>query len=338
MGKAMAVVWSGRGRGYGFFRELLDQGRQRARLFMATALLVGAPFFFWGAPEYLSPRSLHAAWDLGHFLYFLVFTCWAHDIWRKKGKPTSSFPFFAAMFTLVLLLGTTVEFMQMLVDGRSPDIFDVLRNQLGCLTAFAFFIRPRLFGLRWRQAVLQVGVFVLLGLAAWPLARALFDESAARLQFPVLTDFETMFECDRWNNGSPLRLTREYVRHGSQAARLELSTDAYSGIALIHFPRDWSGYQTLHFSVYNPDAAQLKLNTRIHDIHHRAHGMEYQDRFHQAFTLVPGWNDLVIALDKVKASPEGRTMDMEHIEGFGLFVVRQPRPQVIYLDHIYLDR
>ncbi|MCL2459448.1 MAG: hypothetical protein FWF31_11555, partial [Desulfobulbus sp.] len=224
------------------------------------------------------------------------------------------------------------------VDDRSPDIYDVLRNLLGCLTAFAFCIRPRLFQTRWRQLALQLWVFGLLALAACPLARAVFDESVARFQFPVLADFETPFECDRWNNVSQLRLAREYVRHGSHAARLQLSTAEYSGIALVHFPRDWRDYHSLHFSVYNPDSAPLQLNSRIHDMHHKEHGMEFQDRFNQAFALAPGWNDLAIALDQVKAAPQGRAMDMEHIEGFGLFVVRQPRPQVIYLDHIYLDR
>ncbi|MCL2340263.1 MAG: succinyl-CoA synthetase subunit beta, partial [Proteobacteria bacterium] len=78
--------------------------------------------------------------------------------------------------------------------------------------------------------------------------------------------------------------------------------------------------------------------SRIHDNQHRKHDMEYQDRFNQTFTLAPGWNDLSISLDKVKTAPRGRTMDMEHIEGFGLFVVRLPQPQALYLDHIYLAR
>jgi len=322
-----------------FFPKVWHRWRAHACLVLATALLVGAPFFFWGAPEYSAPRSTHEAWELGHAFYFLLFTLWVYGCLRnRKSEPRTSFLSFCALFILVLALGSAVEFMQMFVDGRSPDLGDVLRNQLGCLTAFAFCIRPRLFQARWQQLVLHVGVSILLAVAVWPLTRALFDECAARLQFPVLADFETPFECDRWHNPSQLRLEREYVRHGRQAAQVQLSTDEYSGIFLVHFPRDWRGYQTLHFSVYNPNPAPLPLHSRIHDNQHRKHDMEYQDRFNQTFTLAPEWNDLTISLDKVKTAPRGRAMDMEHIEGFGLFVVRLPQPQALYLDHIYLDR
>jgi len=321
-----------------YCQKIIDQWRAHSCLFLATALLIGTPFFFWGAPGYYSARSCREAWELGHTFYFLLFTLWVHGLRAKKGGSDSSFLFFFKLFILVLLLGSAVEFMQMFVDGRSPDMYDVLRNQLGCLTAFAFCIRPRLFRVRWRQRVLQIVVSMLLAFALWPLARALLDECAARLQFPVLADFETPFECDRWNNPSQLRLQNEYVRHGRQAAQLQLSTEHYSGIFLMYFPRDWRGYQTLHFSVYNPDAAPLRLNSRIHDRHHKEQGMEFQDRFNQTFILEQGWNDLVISLDKVKMAPKGRPMDMEHIDGFGLFVVRQPKNQVVYLDHIYLDR
>ncbi len=322
----------------GYFRQVVEQARRRSHLLMMVALLVGAPFFFLGGPGYHSSRSFQATWDLGHLFYFLVFTFWAHSRWSRKGKPISPFSIFAALCILVLLLGTAVEFLQMFADGRSPDSFDVLRNLLGCLVAFAFCIRPRLFAVRWRQRVFQLGVSLLIVLAIYPLARAVYDESAARRQFPVLADFETPFECDRWENAEQLRREQEYVRHGSWAARLQLTTATYSGVALFRFPRDWRDYRILHFSVYNPGQTPLQLNSRIHDTHHGKLGMDFEDRFNKAFILVPGWNDLAISLDQVKTAPRGRAMDMEHIEGFGLFVARQPRPQVIYLDHIYLDR
>jgi VanZ like family. len=320
-----------------YYQNGMSQWRRHHHLFLAIAVVVGAPFFFWGGPEYSASCSCHAAWDLGHVLYFLLFTLWAHGLHTRKGRPGSPL-FFIMLFILVTLLGSAVEFMQMFVDGRFPDMGDILRDQLGCLTAFAFCIRPRLFRVRWRQIVLQILTAMLLACAVWPLTRALVDECAARIQFPMLADFETPFECDRWNNPLHLRLDSEYVRHGRRSARLQLSTDQYSGISLLHFPRDWRGYQSLRFSVYNPEETPLQLYSRIHDRYHKEHSMEYQDRFHQAFTLEQGWNDLVISLDSVKASSKGRTMDMEYIEEFGLFVVRLPRQQVIYLDHIYLSK
>lgn len=316
----------------------LRRGGVWHRLILGATLLSGSPFFFWGGPGYYSSRSFQAAWDLGHLLYFLLFTLWVHDLRRKGRNPGSPFSSFLVLFALVLVLGSAVELLQLFVIGRTPDIDDVLRNQLGCLTAFAFCIRPQIFRIRWQQRILQAGVSVLLACSAWPLSRALFDEGMALRQFPVLSDFETPFERYRWNYAGQLRVENGHVRHGRQAARVQLSTEKYSGIALFHFPGDWRGYRALRFSVYNPDAAPLVLNSRVHDNYHRKHGMEYHDRFNQVFTLAQGWNDLVIPLDKVRNAPRDRAMDMEHIEGFGLFVVRQPRPLVLYLDYVYLDR
>jgi len=83
---------------------------------------------------------------------------------------------------------------------------------------------------------------------------------------------------------------------------------------------------------------ELSLHSRIHDRLHRQHGQVFKDRFHQQFTLHSGWNDLRISLDAVSQAPAGREMGMQEIEGFGIFVVRQMRPLVIFLDYVYLSK
>lgn len=186
--------------------------------------------------------------------------------------------------------------------------------------------------------LLRSSVLILLALAAWTLTQSLTDEIRAHRAFPVLADFETSFERYRWVRPQQLREDSEIVRHGHKAVRVQLSTNKYSGIALVHFCGDWRGYQTLRFSVFNPQETAFVLNCRIHDTLHRQHDMEFNDRYNHQFSLEPGWNDLVISLDKVRTAPKGRQMDMEHIESFGLFVVQQPKPQVIYLDHVRLER
>ncbi len=301
-------------------------------------LLIGSPFFFLGGPEYHSPRSFHAAWDLGHILYFSLGSCLLRSYLRKLNAARSLPRLFFLTFISVLLVGSAIEVLQMFCDGRSPDIFDVLRDQLGCLTAFAFFIRPVLFGKQWQQHLFRGIVLILLAIAVWPLSRSLLDEYLAAKQFPVLADFETPFERYRWVDMQFLSEETGEVRHGKKAARLQLSTAQYSGISLFHFPGDWQGYQTLRFSVYNPKTANLVLNCRIHDVHHKEHHLAYEDRFNQQFTLHQGWNDLVVPLEKVKNAPRERAMDMQHIERFGLFVMQQPSPLEIYLDHVHLSK
>lgn len=309
-----------------------------SRWILTVLLLIGAPFFFWGGPGYYSSRSFQAAWDLGHILYFLLFTLWLHQWLRARRGERTIFFEFLLIFFLVFFLGIAVEFLQMLGGNRSPDAEDVLRNQLGCLAAYAYVIRPQVSAVQWQQRLMQIGVLLALMFAVWPLSRAVIDEYQAMQQFPVLADFETPFERYRWNNSNQLREETKIVRHGRKAVQVQLSTNKYSGIALFFFPPDWRGFQELRFSVYNTKNTPLFLNSRIHDVHHKKHEMEFSDRYNQQFELEPGWNDCAIPLDKVKAAPKGRAMDMEHIEGFGLFVIQQPRSQVIYLDNVHLSK
>jgi hypothetical protein len=154
----------------------------------------------------------------------------------------------------------------------------------------------------------------------------------------VLADFETPYERRRWQNQHRLQRQQDIVRHGKYAMRLQLSTANYSGTGLFYFPNDWSGFNRLHFSVYNPENEILAFHCRIHDALHGQHGREFEDRFHKRFTLHPGGNDLSGSLEEVRTAPATRLMDMTRIEGFGLFVVRQQRDHVLYLDNIYLSR
>lgn len=301
-------------------------------------VLVGLPLFFWGGPGYYSSRSFQAAWDLGHILFFLAFSLLLHKHIGKHGGSRSPFLSFFAIFILVLVIGFLVEFLQTFTGNRSPDMGDVSRNQLGCLLTYALFVRPPLWESGRVQLVFRVVVLVLLAVAVWPLLRSVMDEWQAARDFPVLSDFETPFERYRWVNTQQLREEGAIVRHGRKSVRVQLSVAQFSGIHLFYFPHDWRGYRTLHCSVFNPQKEGFVINARIHDSRHKEHKMEFNDRYNQQFSLGHGWNDLVISLEKVKNAPKDRTMDMEHIEGFGVFVVQQPQPTVLYLDHVYLAR
>ncbi len=308
------------------------------RRIIPFALLLGFPFFFFGGPGYHSSRSFAAAWDLGHILFFTLATWLLARILLARNPGRTFFFLFLQVFFGILLAGIGVELLQMGIDGRFPDLRDVMRNQLGCLVGFAFFspVAVPVAGVRLRM--LQAAVVGLVLLAAWPLARAVIDERLARDRFPELSDFETPFERLRWKDTRQLRVVSSPVRHGRHALRVQLSTATYSGTSLFYFPHDWRGYRWLRFSVYNPGSRELALHCRINDTLHRDHGQRFEDRFHKRFLLKSGWNDLALSLDEVRTAPAGRTMDMQRIEGFGIFVVRQPLPLVLYIDNVYLAR
>ncbi len=312
----------------------------RSSLFLCVILGGVAPFFFFGGPTYHSPQSHKAAWDLGHIFFFCVVTILFFQYLIHRKRQWLDLKHLAMAFLIVLVLGISVELLQMYSSHRSPDVYDVLRNQLGCLVGYALLtLKYKGVGvMRWWLKPFHCFVCGCLLFALWPLARSLVDEQVAQKQFPVLADFETPFERLRWVNSRQLEVQGEIVRHGKRALQVQLTTATYSGTTLFYFPHNWHGYSMLHFSVYNPLEQSLELHCRIHDTKHKESGSVFSDRFHRKFIVHQGWNDLQVPLAEVEQAPQSRNMDLGHIENLGFFVVRQPESRLMYLDHIYLTR
>ena len=301
-------------------------------------LVLVFPFFFFGGPGYYAAGSFKSAWDLGHILFFTLASVKLYTFYCSRASHLKPGHVFIRVFLAVFVFGLMIELLQMFTSERSPDVFDILRNQLGALIGFVFFCsaRRKLNPLVLRT--MQAGTMLLGVCFLWPLARAVIDERLADAQFPLLSDFETPFEARRWQNLHQLQRVDSPVRLGKRSLQVQLSTKEYSGTGLFYFPHDWSGYRWLNFSVYNPADAELSLHGKINDRLHRQNSQGFKDRFHQQFTLHFGWNDLQICLDAVRTSPAGREMNMHEIEGFGIFVVRQARPLVIYIDNVHLSK
>lgn len=302
--------------------------------------VAGSPFFFVGGPGSLANRIFHTAWDLGHILFFSLVSWLLLSLSSMKKKEEQTSRMFARVFFLVLIAGIIVELLQMTFTRRSPDLFDVLRNQTGCLLVCAFFRSHGLQGVSrsLHHRLFQGGVVCLFLAALWPLFKTVTDEVLLNRQFPVLSSFETPFETSRWVDERQVSRERVIVHDGRGAMKVRLSTAMYSGTSLVHFPPDWSGFKTLRLSVFNPGWEELTLHCRIHDREHKHHGQLYGDRFHAKFVLKHGWNDLQISLEKVRGAPMEREMEMDKIERLGLFVVKQSVPKVIYLDDVALVR
>jgi len=118
--------------------------------------------------------------------------------------------------------------------------------------------------------------------------------------------------------------------------KVMLNTNTYSGVALKYFPGDWEGYRYFKFSVYNPDSENLKLTCRIHDWQHTQGQQKYEDRFNRSFSISQGWHTITIPLEQVALAPENRLMEMQRIQGVGLFTVRLTHPRTFYVDDVGL--
>jgi hypothetical protein len=116
-----------------------------------------------------------------------------------------------------------------------------------------------------------------------------------------------------------------------------MDTSLYSGITLVHFPRNWRGYRFLVLEVFTPSPEGLEVTCRIHDRQHEEGEQRYEDRFNKNFHLRPGWNCIRIDLDEVTRAPVGRTMDLGEIREVGLFASRLPVPRTIFVDYVRLE-
>ncbi len=308
--------------------------RKRVALWILVLVL---PLFFLGGPGYYSPRSVKAAWDLGHVLFFLPFSWLLCSFLQTRHPDMRGAALLMRVAMVVLLLGVCIELLQSQIHGRSMSLADIFRNLLGTLLAFAFFC-PAAGTRQHTRFLLQVSIIILSLLACLPLFISLYDEQVARSQFPLLADFETPFELSRFDGQERVSLSTSIHRHGKRSMRIRLTTETYSGVTLFYFPRDWQAYARLKFSVYNPNDRMIALHCRVNDRLHGEHDRAFSDRFHRRILLKQGWNDLQFTLEDIRQAPASRDMDLSRIELVGIFVAREPAPLTLYLDWLRLER
>jgi len=293
-----------------------------------------AVLLFVGGPGYHSPRSQDAAWDLGHIV---AFSLWSYLLitWKpvKEAPPARRWGIIA-LFCIVG--GGATEGIQFLLGGDA-SLEDLLRDVLGGVITLTWFTpSSRTVPRGVRRMVRSLSASFLL-VACLPLAVALCDEGIARAQFPLLSDFETPFEEDRWHRNANSSVDPSVARHGKASLRVEMDTSLYSGVSLVYFPRDWTGYRFLLLDVLNPSSEEINITCRIHDWRHEEGEQRYEDRFNKYIRLRQGWNDLRIDLGEVARAPVGRTMDLGEIRVVGLFASKLPAPRTIFVDHVRLE-
>ncbi|MGB5984428.1 MAG: hypothetical protein WBG37_03920 [Desulfobacterales bacterium] len=270
---------------------------------------------------------------MGHILFFALLTYQLQAIPRFRNFSYLRQGVLALATALILGLG--IELIQSGIQ-RTLDGEDLLKNGLGALVGAAFLLsaRRRITGKTLAGFQILVGILTALGI--YPLLTAGVDEYRAWRQFPILADFETCWELERWTGGAQFDISDEVSFQGQRALRVDLNTETYSGVALSYFPQNWSGYSRLRMEVYNPAEDPLVLTCRIHDARHTRGPQDYHDRFNRRFTILKGWNTMTIELAQVAQAPRARTLDLSRIRGLGLFSVRLSQPRTVYLDGVRL--
>ena len=305
-------------------------------LVVCLILLVATYYLFYGSPNNFSARSLKELWNLGHIAYFAIV------VWfLAKFKPVKKMPLpylWAAFLFITLLLSILIEILQYGTD-RTPDLGDVSRDLTGCLLVLSF--HPSFLKLPSKTMLLFVRFIALtiLLIHLKPLAIALIDESTARSQFPILSNFETAFELDRWDGGASTIIIKPGLKNDSYQLKIGLMATTHSGVGMKYLQSDWTAYKLVNLRIFKPSDESLSIVIRIHDVWHKTGPVAYanSDRFNRRVDLSQGWNDIKIPLSQIESAPHKRKMDLSQVSDISLFATRLPEPRVIYLDKVYLS-
>ena len=254
--------------------------------------------------------------------------------WPKASKTTFLLRnIFVVLITICL--GSLIELVQT-ESFRTSDLMDVVRDVIGYLVALAFYAPGRKTLSKTGLKIFQTISLILVAMALLSLTAAIIDEITARNQFPVLSDFESRFEIDRWTGDADFSIDHKTYYHGKASLKVELNTSLYSGVGLKYFPGNWQNYEELQLSIFNPDKEPIQLTCRIHDRRHTRGIQRYEDRFNKKFSISSGWNRIRIPLNQIANAPLKRKMALNQIQGLGLFAIRLPKPRTIYIDDVRL--
>lgn len=294
-------------------------------------LLIATPLFFFGGPDFNSHRLLKELWNLGHLFFFALFVFLLDHYWCSQQR--SKFFRVAATLIVLVIIGFTTELIQLGMSDRFFSWMDLVKDISGGFIVLFWKIGQK--EARTQAVFFRVMAFFIFGINLLPLLNISIDTYHSYKEFPLLAGFEHKTELNRWDGVARLTLDSQVRLKGNYSGKIELGTERYSGIFLNHFPRNWSNRNGLAFSVFNPGPS-LQLHYRVHDNLHSGDSQEFSNRFNGNSILNHGWNEIVIPMVDIFNGPQERRMNLDKIQGFGIFVVQQKNRRTLYLDNVRL--
>jgi hypothetical protein len=295
------------------------------------ALLIATPLFVLGGPDFNSHRLLTELWNMGHLIFFALFVFILDHYWclHQRSK------LFRITITLIILasIGFTTELIQLGMSARFFSWMDLAKDISGGMIVLFWKIGQK--EARVQATFLKVIALLCLSINLIPLVKISIDTYNSHKDFPLLSGFEHKTELSRWDGEARLTLDPQIHLQGNYSGKIELGTERYSGIFLNHFPRNWSNHNALAFSVFNPGQV-IQLHYRVHDNLHSGEFQDFSNRFNGKSILNHGWNVITIPIFDILHGPKERNMNLDKIQGLGIFVVQQSTKRTIYIDNVRL--
>jgi VanZ family protein len=284
--------------------------------------------------------------NAGHVPLFGILALAILSLSRQLFHPLATTREFHYLIALVgtIVIGAVTELVQIFAD-RDADLYDLLRDTIGAVGFLGLYLSFDRHALAMRykwgnigRRVVQAGSLALLAVAFVPLIMWTTAYVYRAQAFPQILSFDSY-----WGNrflilqDAELAITAPPqgwpILASSDVGSLTLRPAEYPGLMIQEPFPDWTGFEFLSFAIYSEMPTLIELVLRINDQHHND---AYEDRFNYRLTVVPGFNDFLIPLDKIRTAPADREMDMRRIAALALFAVRPQKTYTIKIDGIRL--
>jgi len=310
--------------------------------------LAGIMLLLWVLATGRPPRPTmlwHEVYNLGHIPLFGLIALLALEASRALLPALSPRPFshYLVAFVSVAVISLVSEVIQLDVPGRQAEVQDAVHNLIGavCFLAirWAFDANYRPQPNRAPRGLLVGAALFALFVSSWDLIELGWHYGMRAAAFPVVVDFDS-----RWQQPF-LSLPRASLaivpapegwrgKAGQMVAEISFPHERWPGVTIREPYPDWAGYQTLRVQIFSTGRDPVPLTFRIDDARHN---QEHKDRFNRTVNIVPGLNDLSIALDDIRKAPADREMDLTDITQIILFTNRPEEPFQLYLSDIWLE-
>ncbi len=287
--------------------------------------------FFVPAWGHTSGRISAYSQDFAHFPLFAAIAAVLLYLWPRRRTALAKA---GVVVGLALLIALLVEFFQPMV-GRTAAFSDILLGLAGSFAAVAVYVSLRTASRPARRWLVATACLLLLA-SALPLVLMLLDRLSASRAFPLIDSFERPVESSRWrSDGCLLERVEDYATHGRYALRLYVpdQPDRYPGAFLNDGDMDWRGFRQLNLDVFLEGEAARGLVIRVDD----RSGAPLHDRAQVVVELKPGSNHVAIDVPSFSITPSGRTLQLQHVSGIGLFLDGARIGDSVFLDHLTLS-
>ncbi|MDG9668786.1 VanZ family protein [Hahella sp. CR1] len=309
--------------------------RSKFHWMFGLAFVAGLYLLFADVGPHKSSSMLYnALWDFGHVVWTAVVVALALRLPQIRRFGANRLWLLTPVAAFVF--AGVVELIQAHI-GRSPSWGDVFADVAGALMGLMLVMPSE--GVRHRsfvvlRCVLAIAAFLYTCL---PVAKAVNISLHQSAEFPVLADFETARDRQRWT-GRVIKLTREHASHGEQALYIELrKQDVFPGASFIEFPHDWTGYSKLSFSVYAEK--DMHVAVRLDDGFYLDMPTDkFEDRVNIRLQAKKGWNDYTLDFDEWTMTKSGRRLDVSDVRNFFIFTTHDYGAKWMIVDNIRLEK